>query len=204
MAGETIIIENDVPVADDAAEPVIEPKSAEAPGKVILDALQTAQDPRKALLSAFTAGNENAPQIDMLMKLLGGGGESDDEARREEMRAEVRAEQEVAVAELGETAKRLFAEREECRARIEVLAAAIGACPACFGENLLCETCHGAGRPGARTPTAPEFRTYILPAVERVRAAIRRDPYRRPWPRSSTGSPGINGPQPLTTSGGLS
>jgi len=33
----------------------------------------------------------------------------------------------------------------------EVLAAAIGACPTCFGEDLLCDTCHGAGSPGSRS-----------------------------------------------------
>lgn len=203
MLGETDIIENEPPGSAEPTETVVETKPVDASASAILEALQSVQDPRKALFSALTDGNENAPQIDMLMKFLGGGAK-DEEARREELREEVRAEQEAAVAELSETAQKLFDEREQVRARLEMLAAAIGACPACFGENLLCDTCHGAGRPGARAPTLQEFRTFILPAVERVRAAIRRDQYRRPWPRASTGSAGINQPQPLTTSGGLS
>lgn len=217
MPGETIIVEDEVPVTEEAdaeaedvqhTEPAVtevpvEPAPTPVPAATILEALQTCtQDPRKAIFAALTDGNENAPQIDMLMKLLGGD-EKDEAARREEIREEVRAELEASIAELSETAQKLFDEREEARVRLETLAAALGACPVCFGENLLCETCHGAGRPGARAPAGQEFRTFILPAVERVRAAIRRDPYRRPWPRPSPGSSATNTPQPLTRNGGL-
>jgi uncharacterized membrane protein YccC len=205
MPGDTDSIDNEAQVIEEAAptgEAPVEPQ-APVPAATIIEALQTCtQDPRKALLSALTEGSENAPQIEMLMKLLGGG-ETDEAARREEIREEVRAEQEAAIADLSETAQKLFDEREQARARLETLAAALGACPVCFGENLLCETCHGAGRPGARAPASQEFRTYILPAVERVRAAIRRDPYRRPWPRPAPGVTAGNQPQPLTRNGGL-
>jgi uncharacterized membrane protein YccC len=204
MPGETDTIDHEAPVTEDVAVDVApEPKAAEVPAAKVLEALQTCtQDPRKALFAALTEGNENAPQIEMLMKLLGGE-EKDEAALREEIREDVRAEQEAAIAELSDTAEKLFDEREAARARLETLAAALGACPACFGENLLCETCHGAGRPGARAPAAQEFRTFILPAVERVRAAIRRDPYRRPWPRPSPSASVTNVPQPQTRNGGL-
>lgn len=203
MPGETITIENDAAAVDEiATEPATEAQSSAVNPTAILEALQTCQqNPRKALFSALTEGSENAPQIEMLMKLLDGD-EKDDTAQREEIREEIRAEQEAAIAELSETAQRLFDEREAARHRIETLAAALGACPACFGENLLCETCHGAGRPGARAPAALEFRTLVMPAIERVRAAIRRDPYRRPWPRPSPGAAGVNQSQPQTNNGG--
>jgi hypothetical protein len=204
MPGETDIIDNEAPVIDDAVvEAAPEPEAAAVPAAKVLEALQTCtQDPRKALFAALTEGNESAPQIEMLMKLLGGD-ENNDGQQRDAIREEVRAEQAAAIAELSETAQTLFDERESIRARLEMLAAALGACPVCFGENVLCEICHGAGRPGGRAPSAPEFRMFILPAVERVRAAIRRDPYRRPWPRPSPGAPVTNQTQPLTRNGGL-
>lgn len=200
MPGNPDLIEHEGPVTE---EVVAQKEAVEVPAAKVLEALQTCtQDPRKALFAALTEGNENAPQIEMLMKLLGNG-EKNEADIRDEIREELRVEQEAAIGELSETAQKLFDEREVARARLETLAAALGACPNCFGENLLCETCHGAGRPGGRAPASQAFRTFVLPAVERVRAAIRRDPCRRPWPRPSPGQQANNQPQPLTLNGGL-
>lgn len=159
----------------------------------MLDALRSnPDDPGKALIGAL-AGNTGGPQGDMLMKLLGGQ-TGDTEALRDEIRDELRAEQAEAIAALEETARRLFAEREAARARLESLAAALGACPACFGEDLLCPTCRGGGAPGGRAPEPHEFNRLVAPAVERVRAALRRAAVRRPWPApAQPPSPIVNG-----------
>jgi hypothetical protein len=175
MSGNTEVLE---PPAE------IEVSGAAAPTMALLDAVRGGSgDPRKAMLAALAGGSEGGPQFDMIMKLIDDQGEDANAALREELLAEVRAEQEDAVAELSATAKRLFKEREACSQRLEDLAAALGACPACFGDNLLCDTCHGAGQPGARAPEAAEFARYVMPAVERVRNAIRRSARRAPWPR---------------------
>lgn len=177
---------------DDPAEPPDpegdgEPAAAAAapPAMAMLDALRGGSaDPRQALFAALAGSSGSNPQLDVLMKLFDTGlSDTAGDDLRAEIREEIRQEQAEAVAELAATAERLFAERQEARARIEAVAAAIGACAVCFGENLLCETCHGAGSPGGRAPASAEFNRYVLPAVERVRTAILRASRRRPWPR---------------------
>jgi hypothetical protein len=158
-----------------------------ASAMAFLEALRSGSvDPHKVIMSALAGQTEENPHLGLLLKLVEEQGEDHHDGRlREEIREEVRAEQAEAVNELSETAQRLFDEAEACRDRLASVAAALGACPACFGENLLCETCGGAGTPGSRLPQADEFHRYVRPAIERVRAALRRAPPRRPWPRAA-------------------
>lgn len=74
------------------------------------------------------------------------------------------------VQELEETVNRVFAELEELRARNNVLAAALGACHLCFGDDAICKKCGGRGVPGSLAPKPAPFRKYILPALRRVKA----------------------------------
>ncbi len=46
-------------------------------------------------------------------------------------------------------------ELEELRERNEALAAALGACFACWGTDIFCTHCGGEGRPGAAAPEPP-------------------------------------------------
>jgi hypothetical protein len=175
MAGESDVLDAPVATEDDSQA------TGGAPTMALLDAVRGGSgDPRKAMLAALGGGG---PQIDMIMKLIEDQGTDSNAALREELMEEVREEQAAAVDELAATARRLFEERAACQQRLDDLAAALGACPACFGDDLLCDVCRGAGRPGARAPEAPEFARYVMPAVERVRSALRRTARRAPWPR---------------------
>ena len=53
--------------------------------------------------------------------------------------------------------------------RIEALAAALGACPECWGENEDCELCRGRGTPGSMQPDRDMFRAYVVPVLEKLR-----------------------------------
>lgn len=160
------------------------------PGLALLDAIRSnAADPGRALLGALAGQGDSGSGTDWLMSLMAGQGEADTERLREELREEIRAEQAEAIAELGDTARRLFAEREALRRRLEDVAAALGACPVCLGEDLLCPTCHGAGEPGARAPDPVAFRRFVVPALDRARAVMRRTAARRPWPTPSPRPP---------------
>lgn len=59
------------------------------------------------------------------------------------------------------------------RDRMVALAAALGACPRCMGENPSCPACGGDGIPGARRPDPEAFDRYVMPAVRRARAVRR-------------------------------
>jgi hypothetical protein len=56
------------------------------------------------------------------------------------------------------------------QARSAVIAAALGGCGLCWGEELECPECKGAGRPGWRAPDPAAFETWVAPAI---RAAAR-------------------------------
>lgn len=63
----------------------------------------------------------------------------------------------------------------EClQRRLVAIAAALGACPRCMGENPSCRTCDGDGVPGALRPELQSFQRYVVPAVRRYRAAPAR------------------------------
>ena len=66
--------------------------------------------------------------------------------------------------------RRLRGELEGLREWNETLAAALGACPRCWGENIRCAGCQGRGSPGTEAPDRQLFATFVLPAVQRVRA----------------------------------
>ncbi|MBI4495981.1 MAG: hypothetical protein HY697_03500 [Deltaproteobacteria bacterium] len=67
----------------------------------------------------------------------------------------------------------LLEENQTLRERIEILAAALGACPYCWGENNSCPTCQGKGNPGSFMPDRGAYSGYVLPAVQVIRRYTR-------------------------------
>jgi hypothetical protein len=63
--------------------------------------------------------------------------------------------------------ERLYAEVEELRLRNRTVAAALGACPRCWGEEHDCPVCRGRGRPGGRAPDSVLYHELVEPAVRR-------------------------------------
>lgn len=63
----------------------------------------------------------------------------------------------------------MYAELEDLRARNDALAAALGACYLCWGEDFECEECRGQGQPGAFTLDKELFGQYVAPAVQSVK-----------------------------------
>jgi hypothetical protein len=155
-----------------------------AAAMAVIEAIRSGSDPHKVMMGLLGQAADQ-PGADMLLKMVGETGADSSEALREELREEIREEQAEALDALEAAGAQLLAENRDLQRRLDALAAAIGACPACFGEDLLCDTCEGAGVPGSRLPQAAEFHQYVRPAVDRVGAALRRAPSRRPWPRHS-------------------
>jgi hypothetical protein len=59
---------------------------------------------------------------------------------------------------------------EQLVARMLALAAALGACD-CWGQDLGCPVCEGAGSPGWLPPDRHLFAAYVYPAMRAVRRA---------------------------------
>ena len=185
MSGETIDAEV-VPVADISGAPDELARADMFPAAMALfSAISSGNnDPQSLMLSALAGQNSLPPEVSMLVKMLGGDGGGHTSALREQIREEFRAEQTEAFAELSHIAERLLNENQMARARLDSLAAGLGACPVCFGEDLLCETCNGVGAPGSRLPQPEEFNLFVSPACHRVQAEILGTSARRPWPRN--------------------
>ena len=75
--------------------------------------------------------------------------------------------------------ERLGREVAHLRRVNDVLAAALGACPLCWGEEPDCDVCGGEGEPGWEAPDRHLFDRLVGPALTRV----------RPEPRGADGAP---------------
>ena len=76
----------------------------------------------------------------------------------------------VAVNELREDLKNLSAEIRALRERNDLLAATLGACCLCWGQDPECRACRGRGRPGYAMADEALFCEFVLPAIRMLRA----------------------------------
>ena len=118
------------------------------------------QDPRQAQALMEAAMSERAasdPRIGLLMQMF----------NRQPLPEASLSTQDV-VAEQLEDLKAALTNAYE---QLDELAAGLGACVVCWGDDDGCQTCQGRGRPGWRMPDAKIYRALIAPAVRR-RAAV--------------------------------
>lgn len=76
----------------------------------------------------------------------------------------------------------MYAELEDLRERNDALAAALGACYLCWGEDLGCEVCQGQGQPGAFVLDKALFRQYVAPVVQTLKTKQQVGPARKEDP----------------------
>jgi hypothetical protein len=76
----------------------------------------------------------------------------------------------AAILELRRHAESMFAELKVLRERNNLLAAAVGACCLCWGDDVECRICRGRGRPGFALPDEDLFEEFVLPAIRLLRA----------------------------------
>lgn len=165
-------------------------------------------DPYSMLLESYATGSpagggveqllaqmgETDPRVSLVTKYLASRREAE-EAEAEEAEAAqaeaaaAEAEKQAAVRSLQRMARSMYAELEELRGRNDMLAAALGACYLCWGENVACEICGGAGVPGSAPPDPGLFREVVLPAVGRMQRR-RKQAGARPAPPRTDGPDG--------------
>ena len=61
--------------------------------------------------------------------------------------------------------ERATGEIQRLRSMLDLVAAALGACPSCLGENPECLLCRGRGVPGSLPPDPESFTAVVWPAV---------------------------------------
>ena len=118
-------------------------------------ALDIKDNPTLALLSQLGVEEQRVAQVAQVMSALQ---ESQAEAQAlEELRAE-----NARLKELNQT----------LLAHSDFLAAAVGACPQCWGEDAECGECGGRGEPGAYVPERICFEEVVRPVLNRMRERL--------------------------------
>ena len=69
-------------------------------------------------------------------------------------------------------------------ATLRRVAAILGACPRCLGDDPACSHCEGQGQPGTRTPDRTALLEWLGPPLQRLglRISARKTSTRRPQP----------------------
>jgi len=89
--------------------------------------------------------------------------------------AERLAEAERRIDAMKHQGRRLYAAHREATGRLADLAAALGACGICWGEDDGCPSCRGRGHPGAMRPD-PMLRSRLFPPRGQTAGAARPTP----------------------------
>ena len=128
------------------------------------------------------SSNTSAPVIDGIQVDRGSAAE-ESEAQEEELVQ--------LVNELRDDVRILSAELRVLKERNDVLAATLGACCLCWGQDPECRFCRGRGRPGFTTPDESRIGEFVIPAIQMLRAQRARNS--TCLPSVGTGTKGTNG-----------
>lgn len=118
-----------------------------------------ASDPnamREMLNNALAERAAGDPRLAMMMQML-----------NQQQAAEPPPERGIRKTRLRARVQEMRDELRILRRRNEVLAAALGACELCWGDDPECEECRGHGRPGWEEPDRALYRELISPVAER-------------------------------------
>lgn len=136
-----------------------------------LAAMAGGADPSQIMQQMIADRGATDPRMAMVAQLLAGQQAvtaSPDDALVDEMAALAGrlAEAEATIEAMKRDGRRLFQAHQACRERLADLAAALGACGLCWGEQSTCPSCRGRGRPGMVRPDM-ELRAQLLGPLRR-------------------------------------
>jgi hypothetical protein len=177
---------------DQLIQALLQRVSASGPGASldVTDLLaETAQaDPRLSMLAQLLARRqpvgeeESAPSAEIVdEEFLELEPESAPSLDRSQEKAQ-------ALRQLRRRVEDLYQELEELRERNDALAAGLGACYLCWGDDPNCLICAGQGVPGYFQPDSVRFEQLVIPAVQRIVPSKRagRDSNRPAHPHRSS------------------
>jgi hypothetical protein len=190
----------------------------EAPASPAIDPLSIIQalgsggaDSSSLLLSQLASQAGGDPRLAALLQMLQQRSAAakatetkpEDAEPHPEAMLQAQQERDLRIQQLTDSAQKMAAELKVLRERNDALAAALGACFLCFGSDPLCDECNGEGAPGSKAPDPVAYRTYVLPALVRIRR-VQAERARRPEREVQSGPPGAEFSATLvpTASGG--
>lgn len=124
---------------------------------------ESAADLQGQLLAQLSRKAERDPLLALLITRLTAHAARPAEQRRS------------ADADIPAVLESLQARLEILQGRSNALAAALGACRLCWGADMGCPQCFGAGKPGWACPHPLSFAQWAGPALERLQAMNGRD-----------------------------
>lgn len=132
----------------------------------LLEAYGRVADGTESMAELLARLAEDDPRLALVARMMAAQQTAEPEADPEPDETDV---------EVADLLRRLHDEVSELRARNDALAAALGACHLCWGDEADCPRCRGRGQPGAVRPDRLAFTTWVLPAARRVLRARRTD-----------------------------
>jgi hypothetical protein len=171
-------VEDALRKAMDAPEVVDPPARASRGGSTLTETLANAPDMGEVFRSLMASAGLTADQqavLDLILAIP-----DDDESKTA---AQLFGEGDDEDLHDGpEAIRALQQELIDLRHVNDTVAAALGACPSCWGGDSSCGACHGRGGAGYAAPDLDLFARWVVPATERVRSLSRT---RRPAAQTS-------------------
>jgi hypothetical protein len=94
------------------------------------------------------------------------------------------------VSALRQDVQSMSAELKVLRERNDLLAATLGACCLCWGQDAECRFCRGRGRPGFAMPDEAHLGEFVLPAIQMLRAQRAKSNGSSPSPKAKIAETG--------------
>lgn len=143
---------------------------APADREAVARALETHEDPRVRFIAQYMNQQPAPAEIDEAVeKAADPASEPAPDSGRIERARRVRRKLRCLIGEL-----------ELAQTIGDTLAAALGACYLCWGEDDRCEQCRGAGHPGWALPDAELYERFVVPANHRFDREFGRPPPANP------------------------
>jgi hypothetical protein len=134
-------------------------------------ALPTGMDDPNAMLQSLAQENPTVAAILQMMEAQKAAAAAREPAVYEGSAMDVTAQE---IAGISAQLEAALTEIKLLRERCDTLAAALGACGLCWGQDLSCRACRGQGAPGRSIPDEQLFCEFVVPAVRLMHASRQR------------------------------
>jgi hypothetical protein len=138
-----------------------------------LSSSRSDRDTREMFQGMLSELGNNDPQMKLMAAYLARQQEEnfEDEDENDDDGPGLRAKKKKkpSLAHLRNLVNDMYMELEDLREKNDNLAAALGACYLCWGEDPECQECSGRGQPGFFAPDENLFAEFVIPALKKMK-----------------------------------